>query len=404
MQKICRPYLTEVLNKPHILQRIYISMIKLLVSIFAFMSFGFAVADTAPYSNLDEVGANLGTLKYYLDKKVDQNKTGLSRFYDRVGLNSLAILDASDFVRPNERDPQDSIKILRLAPSGIYLSVGSERGFIGTALAQNTSHLLLVDKDPKVYIFNRLNILLLTMAKNLEDYQFLRFHAGHNLIVARARQLNLNFEDIEFLSNVDVFHFLKFLVRNPFFIRPISVWAPFSSIGGSIHYMNNSNHFDKLSKLAKSGRIKSVIGDLSSDVDLKIISDIAEEWGSRVSVLDISNAWVSTYLNKKTNRTVLGYISETNLKRLIQKMFAISSPEAILLLTNLDRKYGLIKQVWNYYGLKLAEAEKYSHTEMWKTFFPGEGNLGFTVKNELNKLAELNSNNATCKDFYGAIQ
>ena len=76
----------------------------------------------------------------------------------------------ASFLAPNEEYPADAVRILDQAVSGVYLSVGTERGFIGAALASNITHLLLADRDPRVVFFNRINIALLTVAQSREEY------------------------------------------------------------------------------------------------------------------------------------------------------------------------------------------------------------------------------------------
>lgn len=48
------------------------------------------------------------------------------------------------FIRPNETNPADAKAIWEQAPSGPYVSVGSERGFIGAFLSPGVDHLLLI--------------------------------------------------------------------------------------------------------------------------------------------------------------------------------------------------------------------------------------------------------------------
>lgn len=367
--------------------------------LFLLMFSCFAFAEDSTEVSLSQFDSKkMGILKGYLDIEADQNPKGLKKLYLNLGLYHLSTLDASDFVRPNERNPKKSAFLLKEAPEGVYLSVGTERGFMGATLAPNTSHLLLVDMDPNVHIFNYLNILFLKLAKDRQDYKYLRFQAGHSEIVGRAEQMGFAAEDVAFLKNLDVFHFLKYLVRSSFFLRPVSIWAPFSAIAGRAHYMNNLENFNKLSALAKSGRIKTFIGDLGSEEDLKKIEGVVEKWNTKVSVLDISNAWVSTYINEKTNQVVPGYMSDSGLKFLIQKVSEISSSESILLVTQLDRRFGYLKQVWNYFGMKLHVANKYSNTEAWKILFPGQGKLGNWQKNSLVNFE--NSSKYTCKSYY----
>lgn len=64
--------------------------------------------------------------------------------------------------------------ILEKAPGDLYLTIGSERGFRGFSMAQNTKHLVLLDISPDVVRFNRINIELFK-APTLEEYKSLRW-------------------------------------------------------------------------------------------------------------------------------------------------------------------------------------------------------------------------------------
>jgi hypothetical protein len=60
-------------------------------------------------------------------------------------------------VGPNEWNTQAAIPIWEKAISGLYIAVGTERGFIGASVCPSISHLVLVDRHPDVVLFNRLN-------------------------------------------------------------------------------------------------------------------------------------------------------------------------------------------------------------------------------------------------------
>ena len=82
---------------------------------------------------------------------------------------------------PMSSEPQlgrHAWSILRQAPRGIHLSIGSERSFLGAALNPNTTHLIVTDYDPEVLRYVRINRQLLK-AETAATYRQLRFHANY---------------------------------------------------------------------------------------------------------------------------------------------------------------------------------------------------------------------------------
>ena len=106
------------------------------------------------------------------------------------------------FVVPNEVNPERAKPILERAPAGAYLSVGTERGFVGAALAPKVDHLVFLDRDPQVVLFDQMNTELLQLAKNREDYVELRIHATPADLMARAKKAHTQSgESFKFLSD-----------------------------------------------------------------------------------------------------------------------------------------------------------------------------------------------------------
>src|SRR4051812_12231704 len=69
------------------------------------------------------------------------------------------------YLAPNETNPQDARALLGKSNGGIYVSVGSERSFIGAAMAK-AGRIVVVDTDPEIIRFVRLNAALLRVARD----------------------------------------------------------------------------------------------------------------------------------------------------------------------------------------------------------------------------------------------
>jgi len=111
-------------------------------------------------------------------------------------LSTLALftsLIGSSFLTPNELNPIDAYPIWRLGETGTYVSVGSERSFIGAA-SSDANGLVVIDRDPAVIRFAQINAALLKASLNLSDYRFLRMKADANEWAARGLK---PLEDIE---------------------------------------------------------------------------------------------------------------------------------------------------------------------------------------------------------------
>src|SRR4051812_25922144 len=64
------------------------------------------------------------------------------------------------FLAPNERFPQHLRPVLADSAPGVYVTVGTERGFIGTTMS-GADYLFLFDIDLWAVYYNRATILLL---------------------------------------------------------------------------------------------------------------------------------------------------------------------------------------------------------------------------------------------------
>src|SRR5438552_1673525 len=71
-------------------------------------------------------------------------------------LPKLPDKSAPHYISPNEKYPQDMTGILAQSNGGAYISVGTERSFIGFAMS-NATHLVAIDLDEQVNKFNQIN-------------------------------------------------------------------------------------------------------------------------------------------------------------------------------------------------------------------------------------------------------
>lgn len=217
----------------------------------------------------------------------------------------------SIFVQPNEATPMDLKPVLKDAPKGVYVAVGSERGFIGASLSGSATHLLLVDHDPRVVRFNRFNIGLLQLARDRSDYLYLRHHATHEELLAWlsspvASQVESQYAEI--LRDPTAFGEWRKSLRFEDFKK---LHAPPSTVPGQefayreANYLHYEDQFARTSAMAKAGRIESHAIELADIAEVRVLVDGLRRGGVPVSVLDLSNAWMSHYIRPPALRAML---------------------------------------------------------------------------------------------------
>ncbi len=218
--------------------------------------------------------------------------SGISHAYEGFIVSPTAgrapVPTGVSYVIPNETYPQHALKLFNEAPSRVYLSVGSERGFMSAAASPKVSHLLLVDFDTRVVDFNLYNTLLLKMSQDRQE--FVNFRTEPTLqkldrLLERERSLSL--EDRNFLKrNYQSFSaIVQQREMKNFHLKP----GIFDEFRGT-HYLHDEKLFQKLQLMARKNNISAIQGDLT---DLSLAESLRTQLAKRhlkLSVIDISNS------------------------------------------------------------------------------------------------------------------
>lgn len=224
------------------------------------------------------------------------------------------------FVSPNEQMPSRALPILRRAGPGVYVSVGTERGFIGAALTPKADSLLLLDRDAHVVRYNRVNAALLALAKDRRDYLELRRWASHEDWRARAPGVAPELRAL--LEDAQLWAWWRKTLREPGFeslhAPPPPVEGPYAFQGAN--YLHDDALFARLHAMAKAGRIKAHQLELGDSAALPSLVRALKAGGVQLSVLDISNAWGPAYMD------------ELGVESLVQAFGAVASPSQSLLM------------------------------------------------------------------------
>ena len=196
------------------------------------------------------------------------------------------------YVPPNEQHPAVAIPIWRQSNHQAYVSVGTERSFIGAAMT-SASALVVIDYDPKIVQFAAINRALLAASHNREDYLMLRLLAPAAVWAERGTEVSA--EDAQTLRDEESWKFWKEKVR-----ENTAAWssafgnlnkpadaqdAPFAQT----NYLFDDKLFRHLRDLAKSGRIWTRILDLRDEAAVRTLCEDLHAKGLKLGIVDTSN-------------------------------------------------------------------------------------------------------------------
>jgi len=193
------------------------------------------------------------------------------------------------YLPPNEQHPAIALPIYHKTNHGVYVSVGTERSFIGAALT-GAKALYVIDYDPVAVRFAKINRALLAASNNRTDYANLRLTVPQD--VWRQRSQQLAGEDKETLANPDSWIFWDKHVRQSwsgrfgdFHTQPKLPSDPFF---GS-NYLFDDLLYRHLRRLAKSQRIWARLVDLRHEEEVRALCKDLKSKELPLSVVDTSD-------------------------------------------------------------------------------------------------------------------
>lgn len=224
----------------------------------------------------------------------------------------------SSFIRPNERTPEQLPPILDELTEGGYLTVGTERGFMTTAMLPKITDVFLVDRVPEVVLYNRLNIDLLKMARNHSDYVHLRTKATVAELSLRFLRSNRKFTLGQIKWFVEVLRYRdgadKLMTVQSALVSGTNRKAP-PTISLEANYVLNPELGLRLMKLAKEDRLNAYLLDFADTTSVesfrdKVIRPRLED--KSLALIDVSNAWWSEYMGKRRFGRLLKTLTDKN--------------------------------------------------------------------------------------------
>jgi hypothetical protein len=193
------------------------------------------------------------------------------------------------YLPPNEQHPALALPIYRNSNHGVYVSVGTERSFIGAALT-GAKGLYVIDYDLLAVRFAKVNRALLAVSRNRADYVQLRLTAPRNVWQQRSQEL-LG-EDKETLASPDSWAFWDKRVRKSwapgfghFHIAPQQADDPFFAA----NYLFDDRLYIHLRSLARSARIWARHVDLRREKEVRALCDDLKSKGLPLGVVDTSD-------------------------------------------------------------------------------------------------------------------
>ncbi|MBL7664384.1 MAG: hypothetical protein JNM93_04580 [Bacteriovoracaceae bacterium] len=263
-----------------------------------------------------------------------QNKTFQlsSKFVPDITKEFYTAKSDDGYVLPNEKHPEDALEAFQRAPEGVYISVGTERGFLGAAYSPRVTHLVLFDKNPNVTNFNLLNILLLKMANDRRDYLFLRQEANFLELLERMEKREFSQDEIRLVANQH--SSLKRYVKDSKFGNYLDNQERHKTF--KLNYLEDDMAFTRLKKMADADRIQAFTASSGDDLFLDELIAEFKRLDLKLSVFDYSNAWWSLYTPPE------------RLQRAFNQLSKVSIPNSLYLFTDNGANRSQYHTRWNY--------------------------------------------------------
>jgi len=196
------------------------------------------------------------------------------------------------YVPPNEQHPAMALPIWKQSNHGAYVSVGTERSFMGAAVTRAAA-LVVIDYDSAIVQFAAINRALLAASVNRDDYVTLRLTAPRETWVGRASQVAT--EDAETLRDKTAWTFWNDNVR-----QNTNAWsAAFQHFNqqadkpdgpfAQTNYMFDDQLYQHLHDLARNGHIWTRTLDLRDEKAVRKLCQDMLASGMILGVIDTSN-------------------------------------------------------------------------------------------------------------------
>lgn len=223
------------------------------------------------------------------------------RIYSHKDLKAkIAQRDIND-QRLDELYPVDLREITQNLKPGAYIAVGRETG-LEIAASSRVTHLLMIDKDPLVVLYNRIKIGLICVSLSPEDLRYLLLEAAHDEWLKRLKnkKIKLLQEVHDALSDVEAFSVFRkgFACDHCGLTHGFYVHSTKDGIEHSNYHFEISQ-YEKIKFMASKRRISSHLVDINDTaLMLEIMDDIRRSKKIDISGIDLANTWQTYSINK----------------------------------------------------------------------------------------------------------
>ncbi len=206
-------------------------------------------------------------------------------------IQSIDIKTRMAWVAPNEHHPIIGYSIHKQSNHGVYVSVGTERSFMGAAVTGATA-LYVIDLDPDVAHFVQINKALLAASTCIEDYRNLRLAA--TAADWKLRAPGQNVADQKILEDANEWEYWNTYVRNNYEWESGFQKLATESIQPTDPFFGYNYLFDKqlyqvVFGLAKNQKIFTKILDFKDEGAVRSVFQEIHNKGWSVGVVDTSN-------------------------------------------------------------------------------------------------------------------
>jgi len=197
--------------------------------------------------------------------------------------------------------------------SKAYISVGSERSFMGAGLTRS-KYLIGIDFDPDIVKFNRINAVLLGVSISRMDYVMLRFSRDFNALKRRIEKASVKFEISEADWNwwIDIHKDGKWKHLIFDSIDKVGYVGQFQKLA----YWNHQASWEHLRNLVLTQRVGFFAIDITDTKKLNYLNTILTQLKIKPGVFDSSN--------------VLAYVGGRAMAQAIQILGRLVEPQDML--------------------------------------------------------------------------
>jgi hypothetical protein len=206
--------------------------------------------------------------------------------------------DWQSYIFPNELRPSDLESHLRDIPEGAYITTGSERALFAAVVSPKITNVIVIDSDPAIIKFHKINTELLKSANSMENYFFLRVKATFS--DWQKAHLTLTQEDWDFWENQVRNNSDAFVMHN----KPLMVSYHTQELT-KVNYLFNEAAFNRVQSLARSNKLHFILGKLEDERLMKNIILTLRKYNAEVSAVDFSNTWHSNYITPPNLNRIL---------------------------------------------------------------------------------------------------